>query len=177
MVTPMPITAIFDSVVYDYNKKTIQMGQRSDPRDIAVTDAGILIENIMNRVMERLNAGKGFDGIGCLLKKDREDIPLLFQETEGDTAMSPSFYKRIFQALREEVTNGRAIGSGIANGGNSYLDGNRYATIIINIFHEVLDNEVITYIVPYVSGQGKVNKDFQDILLMDDASQLEFNNI
>jgi nitrogenase subunit NifH len=55
----------------------------SERKKIAMENTSLLVDNIIERSVQCLNSGKPVEGIGCLMKKTFEIVPLLYEEENG----------------------------------------------------------------------------------------------
>jgi hypothetical protein len=152
------------------------MNKDRNIRDIAVNNSGIIVDYIISQALDSLSQKKSFSGIGCLLKKDLVILPLLFSGEDDGKEISPEFNKRLLTALQDEITSGWAIAAGLCNKGKTELGGNSYSAIIITILHDLLENESITYTMPYVSITGKDNSELNEVVLLEESAIFHFNN-
>ena len=153
------------------------MDNKKSKKDIAVENSSLIADHIIEQSIVQLKAKKTFRGVGGILKPDLSILPLLFAGEDESSEITPEFFKRILTALKEEITTGRAIAAGISNEGTIELDGTKYSAMVIIIYHELLENEAVTYVMPYLLVPGREQQDSNEVVLFEESAHLEFNNM
>jgi len=153
------------------------MDQQKSKRDIAVESSSVIAEHIIEQSIIQLKEKKSFSGVAGILKTDLNILPLLFEGEDESSEITPEFFIRLQNVLKGEISAGRAIAAGISNEGTIELDGNKYSAMIINLFHELLENEAMTYVMPYLLVPGKEKEGSNEVVLLEESAHFEFNEM